>query len=75
MKYSNGPNALGELLRDAAVVMLDTTTFGLATKFAKSIYNPNDAPIPTVTASNLPFSPPRLQVIWFDNPKYNKWIY
>ena len=44
-------------------------------KRAFAIYNPNDAPIPTVTASNLPFSPPRLQVIWFDNPKYNKWIY
>lgn len=72
---SNKPNAFGEILRDVVVVMLDATSLGLASKLAKSIYNPNVYPVPTVTAANLPFSPPRLQVIWFSNPKYNVWTY
>lgn len=66
---------LGEALRDLAVVSLDLVTCGLATDLARNMYNPDNKPIPTTTATDLPFSPPRLQVIWFNDPKYNKWTY
>lgn len=67
-------NEFGEFLRDLTVEILDDITGGELAKHAAKQYKQEGVSY-TIDKADNALQSPRLRVIWFDNPEYNKWTY